>query len=1221
MSSRIELDLGGLLSIGEKRKLLNKFISTTEEGQVNAILESCKNLPSTQYNLIKFLLAEKFHRFDLIIELLYDGDSSIISAAIAKPWLYEGENSAFTDSGFLINKLFPNVSYNCRQKVLHRIGRHIRNEEKADQIWNAVEAKYGFHVAFPLLQACTKDKINSFLTNRKVRLSGYQLVQLLQKYPDIGLEYLKNSPVKYSNMNPQCSPLHYVYNNRFDDFLDLCINHSNLVRNFKIGRSRSTKMIRVHRAKLLEHPTKTSSLLKLDRIQREFSAEEYQKLFESTLPKEPRNTDMDNDVRQWVNFLPSHKRFALVNQAYTNVYKINLDEHPKFMTADYVFMLPIDKRLSAIDWKIENQNYFWSLKGLSEYCCDLDETKRVWLPLKPISHSVPELKKLLLIEQNVVKRSFLSKYLIQTCYINEDRCELVKVLKLLTIRSRNDRCEVRMEIFRALAAVMKKMKFSKEHWDIIIEIIKVSLVFDINNRDFCYTEKEKLIDQCIAFRFENKLPLDDLVTMHIKFKIDCSTRIWINPHINNSTDQRTLLELYARELENLHSANTLTSYDEDTLEEDALTNIVINLIEEIRKFNVNEGSQLKPILISSHPWLQSNLERIVEKEENRIKEYLDNPISHFSWTFAEQLINIVQWLRNEQQLHLDAFKDFNDPEYLILKKLIVASVDDSVMYFLRKDPSQLVDKWPVTLLKILETRKLAALIKTLKHWNYTTLNVASISKCCEIITNHGQNTEVNVQQKCGAVLVLSVLKEPSDFLALVAEFYPTESKVDVFADMSGDDYQIRASFAKSLQNITVPHLTFEAIKKFCVGDYLKLSIGSLYSHVNRAPSFKSLAFLREQLISVPVSLQKHIIRLYCAIGSIDDQSCALKEINSSNVSIRYQVFLQANQLFRSSPSEATWTILKTVMESTSEDDASILEYLHSKPEMDNFPMEYIEDFIIGTFTLLKKLLPAKIDDFNLHLERIIEKIPEKTLDQIVMYDYDKTESFNRTFCAKYLQCSLSAAVLEHRLSNVLRILSNVIGRCWDKRDESMNCPIRSLVQIFISSLSIDTIRCSSKAWLNKQICQSLIAKFKALSTTTFFKEILQLDLALLLVAEVEFSGTERLRRFGRSLALYMDSLVQLCGGDMVFIAKDSVKRYVERSFSFELRENPDWIVEMVDGIIETSKTKQNQILAITFLGRVNPKEAHFVQMLEKINGVFNESNDIVIQTYYASLHR
>lgn len=238
-----------------------------------------------------------------------------------------------------------------------------------------------------------------------------------------------------------------------------------------------------------------------------------------------------------------------------------------------------------------------------------------------------------------------------------------------------------------------------------------------------------------------------------------------------------------------------------------------------------------------------------------------------------------------------------------------------------------------------------------------------------------------------------------------------------------------------------------------------------------------------------------------------------------------------------------------------------------------------------------------------------------------MYDYDKAESFNRTFCVKYLQYSLSAAILEHRMSNVLSILSSVIQRCWDKRDEAMNYPTRSLVQTFVTSLCIDSIRYLSKAWLNKQIYQSLIAKFKALSSTTFFKEILQLDLALLLVAEVDFSGTERLRRFGSSLARYVDSLVQLSGGEIFFIAKDSVMRYVERSLSIEFHENPDWIVEMVDGILETSKSKQNQILAITFLRRAIPKEAHFVQMLEKINRIFNETNDIVIQTYYASLRR
>lgn len=170
------MDLGGLLPVAEKRKLLNHFVIKVEESQVDNILQNLKNLPAAQYNLLKYSLADKFHRYDLFIELLYDGDSTIVSMVTTKAWLYKGADSPFTDSDFLINKLFPNVSYNCRQKVLFRIGRHVTEEQKADQIWDVVERKYGFHVAFPLLQACTKDKINTLLTSRKVELSGYQLV-------------------------------------------------------------------------------------------------------------------------------------------------------------------------------------------------------------------------------------------------------------------------------------------------------------------------------------------------------------------------------------------------------------------------------------------------------------------------------------------------------------------------------------------------------------------------------------------------------------------------------------------------------------------------------------------------------------------------------------------------------------------------------------------------------------------------------------------------------------------------------------------------------------------------------------------------------------------------------------------------------------------------------------------------------------------------------------
>lgn len=476
MSSQIEMDLGGLLPIGEKRKLLNHFVGKAEENQVDKILENCKNVPSSQYNLLKYLLADKFHRSDLIIELLYDGDASILGGATSKQWLYEGEDSLFTDSEFLINKLFPNVSYNCRQKILYRIGRYVHNDDKADKIMNAVEAKYGFHVAFPLLQACSKDKLNSVIANRKVELSGFQLVQILKKYPDVGLQYIKNrfTNIGSSSTNSYRSPLAYLYENHPDDFLDLCINHSDKINSFKFGRSRSTKLIRTYREKLLEKPVETSAILKVDRMRREFSPEQFQKVFEASLgtvsPADVNSTNM----LKWVNTIPLNKRVDMINRAYKKLFHINLDEHAEFMTPEYIVLLPDEKRLSVVERKNENnKDYGWSFKDLYIYSYKDEEKKRLWTPLKPAKYSVPELQKYLLIEQDVNSRATLSKNLIETCYINEDLPQLLNVLTLLNKRCRNDQSEVRIMIFQTLSTIINKMEFTKEHWDVIVEMVNL----------------------------------------------------------------------------------------------------------------------------------------------------------------------------------------------------------------------------------------------------------------------------------------------------------------------------------------------------------------------------------------------------------------------------------------------------------------------------------------------------------------------------------------------------------------------------------------------------------------------------------------------------------------------------------------------------------------------------------------------------------------------------
>lgn len=1232
MSSQIEIDLGGLLPVAEKRKLLNHFINKVEESQVNNVLESSKNVPTIQYNLIKFLLADKFHRFDLIIQLLYDGDSSIIAAATTKEWLYKGADSPFTDSDFLVNKLFPNVSYNCRQKLLYRIGRHVQDEQKADRIWNAVEQKYGFHVAFPLLQACTKDKMNSLLTNRKVDLSGYQLVQILKKFPDIGLQYIKNNftNIGGSSTNSYRSPLVYLYDNHPDDFLDLCINHSDKMNSFRFGRSRSTKMIRTYRDKLLEKPSETASLLKFDRIRREVSTEQLQKFFESSFGKVSPSSVNTTTMWKWVNTVPVNRRLDMINQAFLNLFQVNLNEHFEFVDAEYIVLLPDEKRLSAIEWKSENdQNYGWTFRDLYEYYYNDDDKKRAHLPLKPINHSVPELQKLLLIEQDVNKRATLSKYLLQTCYINNDLSHLLNVLLLLNKRCRNDQGEVRCTIFQTLDQMKNKMEFSKEHWDIIVEMVQVSLVFS-DNRDYSDSIKETLLEKCIAFHIMSNLPLNNLVSMYIKLKIKTGVNTWTNSNIKNETDRRNLLVLYAKELENLQLANDLRSHDGQVLEAERLSVFIANFIEEICKFNKNAAKKkatqnVEPITFASNQWLRKSLEQIAKDEEDRINKNANLHNSLYSWNFAKQLVIIIAALRKEENLSLDV--EFDDSDTLFSKILHTSPCSSILQYFLSKNPSLLMDNWPTTFARTLKTESLnnktwRKFINNLQSWNYSNLTAQAIKICLEIIDQTLDNdSDVTIQQKCNAVSVLSVLSKPTNFLSFVEKYYPAESKVDVFADNSKEEYQIRQAIAKSLVNVTTSSLAFPAVEKFCVGDYLKLAIASLYSHSGRAPEAKTLNFLQQKLVNSPVSLQKHIIRLYYVISSVEQRINAFKAINSSNVTIRFEIFCRANKLFRSSPSLETWTILKNVIEKVTTEDASIILHLYSKPKLDTCPMEYISEYIITSLTILREVKAENVSDFLIHLETIMDKIPGKTLDEIILHKYVEQTSFSTSLCVKYIEKSSSESEAEHRLSNVWLLLDSAIRNGWNIKiprpydSNHFDYPTRTSVFGFVSLLCESQMDDASKVSLKRKMFQTLLEKFKAESITKFLKEILYLELGLLLLLEVDKRGMERVKPYGQKLARLTDSLVAKYGGEIVLILKDVVDEYVRKCFNDEFEKNMGAVVELIDGILETSKTRANQIISIFLLRDANPKSSNLVATLEKIHNVLKESDDIVAKMY------
>ncbi|KAL0810953.1 hypothetical protein ABMA28_010247 [Loxostege sticticalis] len=257
---------------------------------------------------------------------------------------------------------------------------------------------------------------------------------------------------------------------------------------------------------------------------------------------------------------------------------------------------------------------------------------------------------------------------------------------------------------------------------------------------------------------------------------------------------------------------------------------------------------------------------------------------------------------------------------------------------------------------------------------------------------------------------LSVLLSQKDFLDIAKKYVPQETKINwEKADKIECDCQ--RYFANNIHRVR-PLPPTDAVLWFAKGDYLKFAVTSLnatlakVSHVDREEYIS-------KLISVPVSLQKHGIRMAIAKLTIEKLIPIFETIweSTKNSSIRTILFLTTHKILciqtRKSRILKLWKMLKFFIENLSDRvDSRIKRKIYNVGKV---PKIIQVDYFMTGFLCFKRLPDKLAEKYkNVIINKsggIVETCDRKFIEDEILGsvdDFPSKSSFVVSFFARYL---------------------------------------------------------------------------------------------------------------------------------------------------------------------------------------------------------------------------
>lgn len=829
------------------------------------------------------------------------------------------------------------------------------------------------------------------------------------------------------------------------------------------------------------------------------------------------------------------------------------------------------------------------------------------------------------VESDVTRRTDLLTSLVNTCAINKDKTALKEVCQFVSSRFRNDNTQVRIEFLRTVSDLFDLLKLDEDHWKPLNELLHISSI----NNEISWNSHvlERILEKSIHFRVERDLPVDTQIQHYIKMKSHsfCMGETWCIA-TSNPVLERKSLKLFTEHLSSMFSL--ATTYPSDS----AITSVIISLFESYSGWNrrrksskdfKSNGTKTMDLLTATESsWLMKRLQDVLESYHESNKQ------------------RVISALNND----LPA-------KAALMPRLLKCYPDPSLFArLLRKEPKKLDELTDDILDFILASTKVVQWGPVLKKFRTSGLPRLAekfVNKCLQI----AEDEEESLKERTNSIFILSFLLDSNKFAAWISKYYPEDvPKFDNYTpEEIGVIYGIRKMIAQSLSNLSIPSAGIPALVHFCKGDYLKLSVGSLYSIVENSPLNQKLVEFLLDLANRPVSVKKHAIRLMISISTNEENIKFLKNLWTSekHYSIRTILFNRIFEFFLQNNSEETWELVKSSVTSLSANDHPFLSDLGRtgyilSPGMPNEKLSQYFKLALDKISSIATTLPeckwVKVTILQCIIPTNIKFIEESLIQSIFeQHLFNLKDEADMQSVSVYLSLNYLFHYPNSKVDIVTSYLEKLIGPAWDTscKDSYTSFPAKQSLSFFVEQLALRSFQVESGYVENlsaekyveifSQIQQYLRTSSRDVSE--FFVDDLFLSFSIIFHTHYKSDELDELVTVGKEIGKLADFCVGVYKPEIISVFSEAAKRFISYCCSERLRDrksNSDSdgarIIFIVDGILESTGSIDTAIIASQLLlssfgviQKGHKFEGHFANIMKKLAQVKDKTVQIFVR--------
>lgn len=423
-----------------------------------------------------------------------------------------------------------------------------------------------------------------------------------------------------------------------------------------------------------------------------------------------------------------------------------------------------------------------------------------------------------------------------------------------------------------------------------------------------------------------------------------------------------------------------------------------------------------------------------------------------------------------------------------------------------------------------------------------------------------------------SVPALSILSSEM-FMEKITTAYPdSEGKIDL--EESQNKVNVQCSFANSLKNLRDASEAFPLVLKFCIGDYLKFALPSLYS-ITYNTKESLIKDSLNQISNSAVSLRKHFLFLSRHLFLIEDFYMILNEwsVKENNVSIRNLILKKIVECFIENPCKRFWLLFKNNLNRIDSEDENIYDFLL---KFQKIPLFYLPDYIEAIYYAISNNPEVKINKKKFQLANaipvtIIDKLNHTFLQQII----------KDTVCSEMNEKPYWKYVFHVNTQKQLPIFLEVFrqfAEYIDKNRSNLQDPIvRSRISEFVSNFVNIIVALKRGGELIEQFKLSWLTTF---TTETFLKDFILIEFVDL-YCKSEFNsyatGVKISNLLYEYISKYNVSLIE------------SFCQYVRNFLSIaSLETNERELFTFVDGFFKEKRDEQIYAAVIYFLPEIIP---------------------------------